>query len=98
MNKVDTSWRALIVRCLLLAGLAVSFPASAGLIQGVVTGVAPGATLDVSRNGEIVAKLTVQSGQLYSISLDTGRYTVRCPSKTVVIFALSGPVVQNISC
>ena len=84
--------------CLALLTLSISTSTHAGLVQGEVQGVQAGATLELMRNDQVVARILVQTGQRFSVFLEPGRYTVRCPTKTAAIFALNGPVVQNIDC
>lgn len=85
-------------RLLALLALAVSTSTQAGLVQGAVQGVPAGTTLDILRDDQVVTKVVVMPGQRFSVYLDPGRYTVRCPTATRAIFALKGPVVQNIIC
>jgi hypothetical protein len=98
MHKPRRSAGANHRRGLALLALAISTSTHAGLVQGEVQGVQAGATLEVMRNDQVVARILVQAGQRFSVFLEAGRYTVRCPTKTTAIFALNGPVVQNIDC
>jgi len=88
-----------IGRKLLWGGLALSVTASAGIVQGTVTGVAVGVTLVVLQGTTQIAEIVVPPGYGYSLALDPGAYVVVCPSgKRPGIRALNGPVVQDISC
>jgi hypothetical protein len=98
MRHPSRSKNAQIARCLTLLTLAISTSTPAGLIQGEVLGVPAGKALELVRNDQVVARVVVLPGQRFSVFLEPGRYTVRCPTSTTTIFALKGPVVQNIIC
>jgi hypothetical protein len=98
MRHPTRSISAQCARCLTFVTLAVSTSTQAGLVQGEVLGVPAGKALELVRNDQVVARVVVQAGQRFSVFLEPGRYTVRCPTSTATIFALKGPVVQNIIC
>ena len=98
MRKLSGSASANHLRWPALLALTISTSTHAGLVQGEVQGVQAGATLELMRNDQVVARILVQAGQRFSVYLEPGRYTVRCPTKTTAIFALNGPVIQNIDC
>jgi hypothetical protein len=98
MHQPSRNARAVYAPCLALLALSIPTSTHAGLVQGEVQGVQAGATLELMRNDQVVARIVVQAGQHFSAFLEPGRYTVRCPTKTTAIFALNGPVVQNIDC
>jgi hypothetical protein len=73
--------------------------AQVGTLQGVVNGVPPGTVLAVLKGDAKVADLTVEAGGKYSLALNTGVYTVKCPNGTTPkIAALNGSATANISC
>ena len=79
--------------------LVVCLPATAGIVQGTVTGVPSGTKLDVLQGTTKVAEIVVRTGQGYSLALDPGAYSVVCPTgKRPEIRALNAPVVQDIPC
>ncbi len=81
---------------LLTAALA---QAQVGTLQGVVNGVPPGTVLAVLKGDAKVADLKVEAGGKYSLALNTGVYTVKCPSgATPKIAALNGSATVNINC
>ncbi|MGC3982077.1 MAG: hypothetical protein QM808_12520 [Steroidobacteraceae bacterium] len=81
---------------LLAAGMA---QADVGTLQGVVSGVPAGTVLEVFKGDAKVADLKVEAGGKYSLALNTGVYTVKCPNgSTPKIAALNGSATVNISC
>ena len=70
-----------------------------GTLQGVVNGVPPGTVLAVLKGDAKVADLKVEAGGKYSLALNTGVYTVKCPNGTTPkIAALNGSATANINC
>lgn len=68
-------------------------------MQGVVSGVEPGTVLEVFKGEAKVADLRVEAGGKYSLALNTGVYTVKCPNgNTPKIAALNGSANVNINC
>jgi hypothetical protein len=93
MNK----HQSLVAVVLLFAASVVQ--AQVGTLQGVVSGVQPGTVLAVFKGDTKVADLTVEAGGKYSLALNTGVYTVKCPNGTTPkIAALNGSATVNISC
>lgn len=73
--------------------------AQVGTLQGVVSGVQPGTVLEVFRGETKAADLKVEAGGKYSLALNTGVYTVKCPNgNTPKIAALNGSANVNINC
>ncbi len=73
--------------------------AQVGTLQGVVNGVPPGTVLAVLKGDAKVADLKVEAGGKYSLALNTGVYTVKCPNGTTPkIAALNGSATANINC
>jgi len=73
--------------------------AQVGTLQGVVNGVPPGTVLEVLKGDAKVADLKVEAGGKYSLALNTGVYTVKCPNGTTPkIAALNGSATVNINC
>lgn len=94
MNNQRSS---LILATLLLS--VVSAKAQVGTLQGVVNGVQAGTVLAVFKGDEKVADIKVEAGGKYSVALNTGVYTVKCPNgKTPKIAALNGAASVNINC
>ena len=93
MNKFQ---RLMATALLLTATLA---QAQVGALQGVVQGVPAGTVLAVLKGDAKVADLKVEAGGKYSLALNTGVYTVKCPSGTTPkIVALNGSATVNINC
>lgn len=79
--------------------VAASAQAQVGTLQGVVSGVQAGTVLEVFKGDAKVADLTVEAGGKYSLALNTGVYTVKCPNGTTPkIAALNGSATVNINC
>lgn len=73
--------------------------AQVGTLQGVVNGVPAGTVLAVMKGDAKVADLKVEAGGKYSLALNTGVYTVKCPNGTTPkIAALNGSATVNINC
>lgn len=73
--------------------------AQVGALQGVVSGVPAGTALAVMKGDAKVADLKVEAGGKYSLALNTGVYTVKCPNGTTPkIAALNGSATVNINC
>ncbi len=73
--------------------------AQVGTLQGVVNGVPAGTALAVMKGDAKVADLKVEAGGKYSLALNTGVYTVKCPNgATPRIAALNGSATVNINC
>ncbi len=73
--------------------------AQVGTLQGVVSGVQAGTVLAVFKGDAKVADLKVEAGGKYSLALNTGIYTVKCPNGTAPrIAALNGSATVNINC
>jgi hypothetical protein len=73
--------------------------AQVGTLQGVVNGVPAGTALAVMKGDAKVADLKVEAGGKYSLALNTGVYTVKCPNGTTPkIAALNGSATVNINC
>ena len=73
--------------------------AQVGSLQGVVNGVPAGTVLTVFKGDTKVADLKVEAGGKYSLALNTGVYTVKCPNgNTPKIAALNGAANVNINC
>jgi hypothetical protein len=90
---------AAIYRHLCWLSIASTTTAVAGIVQGTVSNVQVGATLEVIQGATPVGTFVVQAGQRYSIELDPGSYSVRCPTGArPTIHALKVPVVQDIKC
>ncbi len=88
---------------ILMAGaallLATMAQAQVGALQGVVNGVPAGTVLEVMKGDAKVADLKVEAGGKYSLALNTGVYTVKCPNGTTPkIAALNGSATANINC
>jgi hypothetical protein len=80
-------------------GLASLAHAQVGTLQGVVNGVQPGTVLPVFKGDAKVADLKVEAGGKYSLALNTGVYTVKCPNGTSPkIAALNGSATINVNC
>ena len=89
--------RTLVAAALLLT--ASLSEAQVGTLQGVVNGVPPGTVLAVLKGDAKVADLKVEAGGKYSLALNTGRYTVKCPNgATPKIAALNGSATVNVNC
>jgi hypothetical protein len=94
MNKHQASMT--VAALLLLATIA---QAQVGTLQGVVSGVAAGTVLAIFKGDAKVADLKVEAGGKYSLALNTGVYTVKCPNgSTQKIAALNGAATVNINC
>ena len=94
MNRLQGS--VAVGALLLSAGIAQG---QVGTLQGVVSGVPPGTVLEVFKGDMKVADLNVAADGKYSLALNTGVYTVKCPNGTTPkIAALSGPATVNINC
>jgi len=73
--------------------------AQVGTLQGVVSGVQPGTVLAVFKGDAKVADLKVEAGGKYSLALNTGVYTVKCPNgSSPKIAALNGSATINVNC
>jgi hypothetical protein len=73
--------------------------AQVGTLQGVVGGVQAGTVLAVFKGDAKVADIKVEAGGKYSLALNTGIYTVKCPNGTTPrIAALNGSATVNINC
>jgi hypothetical protein len=73
--------------------------AQVGSLQGVVNGVPAGTVLAVFKGDTKVADLKVEAGGKYSLALNTGVYTVKCPNGNAPkIAALNGAANVNINC
>ncbi len=95
MNKKLQSSVA-VVALLLSASIA---QAQVGTLQGVVSGVPVGTVLAVFKGDAKVADIKVEAGGKYSLALNTGVYTVKCPNgNTPKIAALNGAANVNINC
>jgi len=78
---------------------AAAAQAQVGTLQGVVSGVEPGTVLEVFKGDAKAADLKVEAGGKYSLALNTGVYTVKCPNGTTPkIAALNGSATVNINC
>ncbi len=88
--------------CVTVAALllsAVAAQAQVGTLQGVVSGVPPGTVLAVFKGEAKVADLNVEAGGKYSLALNTGVYSVKCPNGNAQkIAALNGSATVNINC
>lgn len=94
MNKYQSSMT--VAALLLSASIA---QADVGTLQGVVSGVAAGKSLEVFKGDAKVADLKVEAGGKYSLALNTGVYTVKCPNGTTPkIAVLNGSATANINC
>lgn len=94
MNKHQ---RSAIVAALLFSAAVAQ--AQVGTLQGVVSGVPAGTVLPVFKGDAKVADLKVEAGGKYSLPLNTGVYTVKCPNgSTPKIAALNGAATANINC
>src|SRR5262245_57185213 len=60
--------------------LAAAAYAQVGTLQGTVSGVQAGTVLEVMKGDAKVADLKVEAGGKYSLALQTGVYTVKCPN------------------
>jgi hypothetical protein len=95
MNKIPQG--SITVAALLL--LSTIAQAQVGTLQGVVSGVPAGTVLAVFKGDAKVADLKVEAGGKYSLALNTGVYTVKCPNgSTPKIAALNGAANVNINC
>lgn len=73
--------------------------AQVGALQGVVNGVPAGTVLPVFKGDVKVGDIKVEAGGKYSLALNTGVYTVKCPNgSTPKIAALNGASSVNINC
>lgn len=73
--------------------------AQVGTLQGVVSGVPAGTVLAVFKGDAKIADIKVEAGGKYSLALNTGVYTVKCPNgNTPKIAALNGSANVNINC
>ena len=94
MNKPQS----LTIAASLLLATAISH-AQVGTLQGTVSGVPAGTVLAVFKGDAKVADLKVEAGGKYSLALNTGVYTVKCPNgNTPKIAALNGAANANINC
>jgi hypothetical protein len=79
--------------------IATATQAQVGTLQGVVSGVPAGTVLAVFKGDAKVADIKVEAGGKYSLALNTGVYTVKCPNgNTPKIAALNGSANVNINC
>lgn len=94
MSKHKSS---MIAAALLLSATVAQ--AQVGTLQGVVSGAPAGTVLAVFKGDTKVADLKVEAGGKYSLALNTGVYTVKCPNgSTPKIAALNGSATVNINC
>lgn len=95
MNNKPLS--SVMVAALLLSATVAQ--AQVGTLQGVVSGVPAGTVLAVFKGDTKVADLKVEAGGKYSLALNTGVYTVKCPNgSTPKVAALNGAATVNINC
>jgi len=93
MNKLQS-----LMAAALLLGASFAY-AQVGTLQGVVSGVPAGTVLAVLKGDAKIADLKVEAGGKYSLALNTGVYTVKCPNgSTPKIAALNGSATVNINC
>lgn len=84
-----------------LLAMATTAQAQVGVLQGVVTGVQPGAVLLVFKADAKVAlaEIKVEADGKFSVPLGVGVYTVKCPNETTQkVVVLNGASGTNINC